>query len=231
MCGRYLLNGTPDEVARYFETLVTDNFPPRFNIAPTQAVPIIRQDPATRAPTRQYALVRWGFIPSWSKTGDFHGRPLINARSETAAEKPTFRTALARRRCLFPANGFYEWKTEKGAKQPYRMQADDALSLFALAGVWEHWLGADGTELDTAAILTRDAQGEMRAIHNREPVVMARADFEPWLHADETDKQAFLPLLDKPRPFKYEIVRVSRAVNNARNEGEVLLQPDDGRLL
>ncbi len=230
MCGRYLLNGTPDEVGRYFGVPVTDNFPPRYNIAPTQPVAIIRQDPLQRPPARQYALVRWGLIPSWSKEGDMYGRPLINARSETVAEKASFRSAFARRRCLFICNGFYEWKTERGEKQPYRLSLESEVDmpLFAMAGVWEDWLGADGSELETAAILTRDAIGEMRAIHNREPVLVAREDFDDWLHTDELDHALFTKVMNKPRHPKFRLTRVSKAVSNVRNEGPDLLKPDEG---
>ena len=230
MCGRYLLSATPDEVTQAFGISVTDNFPPRYNIAPTQPVAIIRQNPLTRERDREYALVRWGFIPSWSKGGDFHGRPLINARSETVHEKNSYKSAYARRRCLFPVNGFYEWRTEKGAKQPYCMSLGEAgeFPLFALAGIWEHWMGADGTELETAAILTQNATGEMRAVHHREPVMVGEDDFETWLHADETAKRDYGACLDKPRETKFNLVRVSKEVGNVRNEGAALIAPDQG---
>lgn len=205
---------------------VRDNFPPRYNIAPTQPIALIRMGEQTRA--REYALARWGFIPSWAKK-EYHDRmgskPLINARGETAHEKPTFRAAMKRRRCLVPANGFYEWKSEKGARQPYAIRpagAYDAGPLFAFAGIWETAHDPDGGEIDTAAIITIAAGADVSPLHSREPVVIQPCDYADWLEIDERDTADVLPLLRPAPPGWWRFAEVSKAVNNARNEGAAL---------
>jgi putative SOS response-associated peptidase YedK len=221
MCGRFLFTSAPEAVGRAFEIAVTDNFPPRYNVAPTQPIAIIRRDDRGK---REFALARWGFIPAWAKKDYFEkngARLLINARGETVAEKPTFRSAFRRRRCLVPADGFYEWKTEKGARQPYLIRPAEG-GVFGFAGIWETAQDPDGGEIDTAAIITTEAGADIAALHNREPVVIARKDFARWLDADETDAAGVKSLL-APAPAGFWTVHaVSKAVNNARNEGEAL---------
>jgi putative SOS response-associated peptidase YedK len=155
---------------------------------------IVRQDKGTR----HFALVRWGFIPSWVKEPQ-PGRPLINARSETVLEKPSFRNAIRRRRCLIPADGFYEWEGDvPGKKRPYLIEPVSR-NLIAFAGIWETWMGADGSELETAAIITTDANAEVATIHTRSPVVIAPEDFEPWLDCSNDNLRDIVPLL-RPAP-------------------------------
>ncbi|MEO1253154.1 MAG: SOS response-associated peptidase [Pseudomonadota bacterium] len=224
MCGRYHLNSTPAEVSRHFDVDTRDNFPPRYNVAPTQPIAVIRmsEDPI---PARQYALMRWGFIPSWAKK-DYHERmgskPLINARAETAAEKPTFRAAFKRRRCLIPANGFYEWKAQEGGKQPYAIHRD---GLFGFAGIWETATDPDGGEIDTCAILTTAAGPDLRALHHREPVVIAPEHYEIWLETDERDAPMLVDLLRAPAEGAWAYHPVSKAVGSPRNDGLELIKP------
>ena len=157
-------------------------FPPRSHVAPGQPIAIVRIEERRR----RFALVRWGFIPSWLKEVK-PGKPLINARGETAMEKPSFRNAMRRRRCLVPADGFYEWLGDvPGRKIPYHVQCAGG-GLFAFGGLWEHWMGADGSEIETALILTTAANREVSEIHGRMPVVIAREDFEIWLNGEAAD--------------------------------------------
>ena len=167
MCGRFTLRVTPEQAREAFGYEAKPNFPPRYNIAPTQPVAIIREE----QDRPEFALVRWGLIPPWVK--DLKAFPtLINARSEQAAEKPAFRNAIRRRRCLIPADGFYEWqKTPTGKKQPFLIERPDS-RVFAFAGLWESWMDAEGNELDSAAILTTQANETLAPIHDRMPVVI-----------------------------------------------------------
>jgi putative SOS response-associated peptidase YedK len=221
MCGRFLFTSPPEAVGRAFEIAVTDNFPPRYNVAPTQPIAIIRR---TERGQREFALARWGFIPSWAKS-DFlektGGKPLINARGETVAEKPTFRSAFRRRRCLVPADGFYEWKTEGGARQPYLIRPSEG-GVFGFAGVWETALDPDGGEIDTAAIITTEAGPDLSTLHSREPVVITRDDYGRWLSADERDAEILKSLLAHAPEGFWTHHAVSKAVNNATHEGEAL---------
>ena len=157
-------------------------FPPRSHVAPGQPIAIVRIEERRR----RFALVLWGFIPPWLKEVK-PGKPLINTRGETAMEKPSFRNAMRRRRCLIPADGFYLWLGDvPGRKIPYRAHRDDD-GLFAFGGLWEHWMGADGSEIETALILTTAANREISEINGRMPVVIAREDFETWLAGDAAD--------------------------------------------
>ena len=221
MCGRYHLNSTPSEVSKHFDVDVRDNFPPRYNIAPTQPIATIRMS-ETRS--REYALMRWGFIPSWAK-GDYLKRlgskPLINARAETVAEKPTFRSAFKRRRCLVPADGFYEWKGKAGDKQPFNIARG---GLFGFAGVWETAMDPDGGEMDTCAILTTAAGPDIKALHSREPIVIAPAHYELWLTADERDLDYLDDLLHAPPKGTWCHYPVSKAVGSPRNDKPELLK-------
>lgn len=221
MCGRYLFTSPPEAAREAFGVEIRANFPPRWNIAPTQPIAVIRM---SERRAREFALMRWGFIPSWAKKDYFDRvgtKPLINARGETVAEKPTFRAAFRRRRCLVPADGFYEWRTEKGARQPYLIRLS-AGGLFAFAGLWETAHDPDGGEIDTAAIITTEAGPDVAALHNREPVVIMPSNYAAWLEADETDAAAALAMVRPAPEAWWSYHAVSKAVNNARNEGEAL---------
>jgi putative SOS response-associated peptidase YedK len=224
MCSRYSLTSPAEAVRRTFATFNVEEFPPRYNIAPTQPVLIVRN---SLRHEREAVLVRWGLIPSWVKDPRFF-TTLINARAETAREKPSFRASMRHRRCLVPTDGFYEWTGEKGAKQPHLIRPKGG-GLMAMAGIWEHWLGADGSELETMAILTVAANRTMRPIHDRMPVILGPDAFEPWLDCRSGSAEAIAQLL-KPAPDELlEVVAVSRALNNPRNEGpEMQRSPGDG---
>lgn len=221
MCGRFLLASPPHIVRDLLDIEIRENFPARYNIAPTQPIAIAR---IGERRAREFALVRWGFVPSWAKKEYFEkvgSRPLINARGETVAEKPTFRGAFKRRRCLIPADGFYEWRAEDGARQPYFIKPS-AGGLFVFAGVWETATDPDGGEIDTAAIITTEAGADIAPLHNREPVVIARENFEKWLDIDERETEAAKAMIAaQPKGF-WTFHQVSKAVNNARNDGEQL---------
>ena len=166
MCGRYTVTATPEVLRALFGYPEQPNFPPRFNIAPTQPIAIVRLMDGKR----QFALVRWGLLPSWVKDPKAFTL-LINARGETVCEKPAFRAAMKRRRCLIPADGFYEWQAAAGRKQPFYVRAKSGAP-FAFAGLWETWEGPNGEELDTAAIVTTRANRALSPIHDRMPVVV-----------------------------------------------------------
>lgn len=214
MCSRYSLTAPPEAIAKLFGVHIAEGFPPRYNIAPTQPVGIVRNDIKGRP---EFALVRWGLIPSWVK--DPRGfSTLINARSEGAAEKPSFRGGLRHRRCLVPADGFYEWTGPRGAKRPYLVRMKDH-GAFALAGLADHWLGADGSELETMAILTTEANTEMAPIHDRMPVIVAPGDYARWLDCKPGTAEVILDLLTPLPPGSLVIDEVDRAVNDPRKEG------------
>ena len=181
MCGLYSFRKSAEETRSLFAYRDEPEFPPRTYVAPGSPIAIVRME----AGERRFALVRWGLIPSWTRELQ-PGRPLINARAETVAEKPSFRNAFRRRRCLIPADGFYEWKGDvPGRKQPYFIHRPDH-GLFGFAGLWEHWMSADGSEIETACIITTAPNATMAAIHNRMPVVIQPGDFETWLDPDES---------------------------------------------
>jgi len=199
MCGRYTVRATWQEIIQLFHVTQAQavEWMPRYNIAPTQDVPIVRANGATRELRR----VRWGLIPAWAKDEKMGSR-MINARAETIAEKPSFRTAFRRRRCLVVTDGFYEWKTMGKTKQPYFIQRADQQP-FAFAGLWEQWWGPPEQRriepLETCTIITTDANPFMAPLHDRMPVILSAADYEPWLKADHPDVDE-LPRLLQPYP-------------------------------
>ena len=220
MCGRFALTATPDEVQALMGYLDEVDFPPRYNIAPTQPVAIVR---LVRG-ERRFALVRSGLVPSFVKDPKNFSL-FFNARSETAAEKPTFRAAMRYRRCLFPASGFYEWRRGPGkSKQPYWVRPK-AGGLIAFAGLWETWSDRDGGEIDSAVILTTDASQAIAPIHDRMPVVIAPADFDRWLDAREYPPAAVADLLRPAPEDLFEAIAVGPEVNSARNDNPSLLAP------
>ncbi|MGI9477010.1 MAG: SOS response-associated peptidase [Hyphomicrobiaceae bacterium] len=235
MCSRYSLTSPHAAVRNYFGYGNEHPFPPRYNIAPTDPVAIIR--PGGRHP-RELVLVRWGLIPSWVKEpAEFS--TLINARAETLTEKPSFRGALRHKRCLVPANGFFEWTGPRGAKQPHyvhraawRAEApDDAIPPLAFAGLYEDWLGPDGSEIDTMVIVTVPANREMRTVHDRMPALLEPAEFDAWLDVKSVRDEVALKLLGPAPDQTLALTAVSPEINNPRAEGAELLQPAIPRLL
>ena len=225
MCGRFVLNASPEEIAALFGLAQAPLLAPRYNIAPTQPVGVVRIDPRTHE--RAWALVHWGLIPSWSKDPSIGGR-MINARAETVAEKPSFRAAFKRRRCLVPASGFYEWKKLDKRKQPTYIRAADG-GVLAFAGLWETWVGSDGSELESCTILTTDANEAMAELHDRMPVIVEPADFADWLGAGGDDSPFRLSQLQHLfRPYPGEQLTfypVSTYVNSPSNEGDACVEP------
>lgn len=220
MCGRYAITLPPQAMRELLEYPEQPNFPPRYNIAPTQPVPVV----LLHEGARQFMLMRWGFIPSWVK--DPKDFPLvINIRSESAAEKPSFRAALTRRRCLMPVDGFYEWRRSGKENQPYLFRRPDR-GLFAFAALWETWHSQDGSEIDTVAMVTGPANGLMSAIHHRCPVILDPAQYDAWL--DPTATPNAVGSLLKPPPEDFlELLAVSPAVNKVANDGPEVQEPFD----
>ena len=219
MCGRYVITSAPEAIRALFRYPAQPNFPARYNIAPTQPVPIIRIFEGVRG----FALVRWGLIPSWVKDPR-HFTLLINARGETVAEKPAFRNAMKRRRCLFPANGFYEWKSDGARKRPYfiRPRVDGPI---AFAGLWETWMGPNGEEVETACIITTTANRTLAPIHDRMPVVIAPDGFDLWLDCANVDAATAAALILPAPDDLFEAYEVSTAVNRTANDSAALIAP------
>ncbi len=214
MCGRFALYATPEELIREFSLKQKINIPPRYNIAPTQQVAIIRDVPGNG---RQFTMVRWGLIPPWSKD-EKGGALLINARGETLAEKPSFRDAFARRRCLIPARGFYEWTKSGKIKQPYFISMKNG-GLFAMAGIWETWTDSGGKTIESVSIITTTANGIVGKIHERMPVILSKEVYGLWLAAHFRDGNSFAEILKPYSPYKIKTHPVSLMVNNVKNEG------------
>jgi putative SOS response-associated peptidase YedK len=226
MCSRYSLTSPPEAVRAVFGYKNAAEFPPRYNIAPTQPVAIVRND---HAATPELALVRWGLIPSWAKD-PARFSTLINARCETAAEKPSFRGAFRHRRCIVPANSFYEWTGKPGSKQPH-MISWKSHEVMGFAGLWEHWLGPDGSEIETMAILTNTANAEMSSLHDRMPVILDPADYEAWLDCRSGSSVGLEHMLNPAPDGSLSIVAVSRELNNPRNDFPQVQEPVPGTLL
>lgn len=223
MCGRFFLDATQEDIEVLVGQLASaDRLAPRYNIAPGQPVPIVREDALGK---RHLKLVHWGLVPSWSKGPDPHFS-MINARAETVADKPAYRAPLRYRRCLIPASGFYEWQpTGRGFKQPFAIRRKDHRP-FAMAGIWEHWMGADGSELESCSIIVTAANAALALVHERMPVILAPTDFAAWLDRAQQHPDDLLPLL-RPSPAEdLEVYRVSREVNNPQQDGPRLIQPE-----
>ena len=187
MCGRYRLSRRKQLVEEYFDTVSDEpDLSPRYNIAPTQQVPVIRQNPTE--PVRELSLIRWGLIPSWAKDTSI-AASMINARSETASTKPAFRDPLKLRRCLIPADGFYEWQRTAKSKQPYCFEVNNG-DLFAFAGLWDRWKDANGKWLKTCSILTTVPNSVTSAVHDRMPVILDPDSYDLWLDPGMTDVAA-----------------------------------------
>jgi putative SOS response-associated peptidase YedK len=218
MCGRYVITTAPEAMRRLFAYFEQPNFPPRYNIAPTQPVPVVRLAEGKR----QFALMRWGLIPSWVK--DPRKFSLLHvARAESVTEKPAFRAAMKRRRCLVPADGFYEW-SEDGRKQPYFVHPATAGAI-AFAGLWETWTGPNGEELDTVAIVTTPANRVLRPICQRMPAIVPPEAFDFWLDCARVDAETAAALLVPAPEHLLEAHEVATAVNRTVNDSPALIAP------
>ncbi len=219
MCGRFTLAVPGEQVAAQFQLAAPPELAARYNIAPTQQVAAVRAAEGGR----ELALFRWGLVPSWAKDPSVGAR-MINARSETAAEKPAFRTALRQRRCLIPADGFYEWQAAAGGKQPFHIRCADG-GLMAFAGLYEHWKTPEGGWLHSCTILTTEANALMRPLHERMPVILAPEHYALWLDPGLRDAGPLQQLL-APYPAEQLVATpVSKAVNRVANDGPELLAP------
>ena len=217
MCGRYRLSRRKQIIEEHFEIADwQDDWSPRYNIAPTQPVPVIRQHP--KEPLRQISTMGWGLIPRWAKDASGAANA-INARSETATEKPAFRDPLRIRRCLIPANGFYEWKHTATIKQPFCFEVNDG-ELFAFAGLWDGWRDKNGRWVKTCSILTTTANAATSTVHDRMPVILDPAAYDVWLDPAMQDVAAISELL---KPYDARLMRsypVSTRINRVANDDE-----------
>jgi putative SOS response-associated peptidase YedK len=217
MCGRYELHTHPAAIALAFGLAYPPSIEPRYNIAPMQMVPIVRVNAAGE---RELVQVRWGLVPRWAKDPSIGAR-MINARAETASTRGAFRHALARRRCLVPADGFYEWQAGASGKQPMHVARRDRRP-FGMAGLFERWLSPDGEVLDTCTILTTPANALLRPLHERMPVIVAPEAYERWLDVSQAE------VADLLAPMPEDALRlqpVSTRVNAVRNDDASLIEP------
>jgi putative SOS response-associated peptidase YedK len=223
LCGRLTLTHPTQAVASLFQyesdDKAAEDFPPRYNIGPTQPIVTIRQEMARRV----LRLVRWGLVPAWVKDPQKFTL-LINARAETVRDKPSFRGSMRHHRCLIPATGYYEWHREGGNKQPFYMRPKNG-ALFAMAGLWAEWSGPDGNLIDSGAVLTQPANQALSGIHHRMPVVLPPERFDDWLNVAEIDAPEAHRLLQPVPDDFFEAIPVSSRVNYIRNDDAELIKP------
>ncbi len=219
MCGRYTLATPVEALAEEFGVAgPLPEVPPSYNVAPTQEVAVM----LVEGGERRLEMLRWGLIPSWADDPQIGSR-MINARCETVSEKPSFRGAFRRRRCLLPADGFYEWQRTDNGKQPYHIHANDG-SPFAFAGLWESWSG-DGEEIRSCTILTTETNEVVGEVHHRMPVIVAPEDYETWLDPDVREADRLTPLLTPYPSEALEAYPVSRFVNSPSNDDKRCVEP------
>jgi len=224
MCGRFSLISSEELIKRIFR-LNHAPVQPRFNIAPTQDAAVVRI--AVNSNERELAQLRWGLIPPWSKDASI-GVCMINAKSETVFEKPAFRQAARSRRCLIPADGFYEWKQSGGAKQAHYIYLKDKQP-FAMAGLWEKWQSPDGAEVQSCTVLTTDANDLVGPIHHRMPVILPIDQHDAWLDPAMQRQEILKQMLRPYDAGKMAQHQVGSIVNNARNESLDCIKPSDNK--
>lgn len=220
MCGRFALLILGGALAEEFGAAVPQGLAPRYNIAPTQPVLAVRAVPGNGR--REIVALRWGLVPPWAKDPSIGDR-MINARAETVAEKPAFRSAFRKRRCLIPASGFYEWKKTGGRKQPHYIRRRDGAPL-AFAGLWERWAPEGEAPLETCAIVTTDANDLLAAVHDRMPVILSPAAYDAWLDPG-ADPGRLRALLAPSPPGDLEMYPIGLLVNNPRIDDPRLIVP------
>jgi len=222
MCGRYRLSRREQIIEEHFDTAPwEDDWTPRFDVAPTQSVPVIRQHP--KEPIRQLSLMKRGLIPHWAKDRSI-ATNTINAKSETASSKPAFRDSLKSRRCLIPADGFYEWVRAGKSKRPYCFEVNDG-ELFAFAGLWDRWKDPSGNWIKTCSILTTTPNAVTAPVHDRMPVILEPDTYDLWLDPGMSDVSAATDLL---KPYDSRLMRsypVSTRVNHVANDDEECCRP------
>jgi putative SOS response-associated peptidase YedK len=219
MCGRFVITSPPAALRQIFGYVEQPNFPPRHNIAPTQPIPVIILENGVR----HFRLMRWGLLPAWVKDARKFTL-LINARAETVLEKPAFKNAMKRRRCLIPADGYYEWQASERRKRPYFIHRRDGAPI-GLAGLAETWIGPNGEELDTVAIVTAPASADLSVLHHRVPVTIGADDFERWLDCRDENTETAMALLAPPREGEFAWHEISTRVNRVANDGAQLILP------
>jgi len=226
MCGRFRLSRRKQVVTEHFDAISEEpDWEPRYNIAPTQLVPVIQQNP--KDPIREISFMGWGLIPLWSKDSSL-AASMINARSETASTKPAFSDALKHRRCLIPEDGFYEWKRSGASKQPFCFEVNNG-ELFAFAGLWDRWKDASGTWLKTFSILTTTPNAVTAAVHDRMPVILGTDSYDLWL---DPGMKNVLEVSELLKPFDAAQMRsypVSNRVNHVANDDEKCSRPVEPR--
>jgi len=218
MCGRFAQRSDPKRLAKEFKVAEVPQVEARYNIAPTQEILAVRE----LADGREMAFFKWGLVPSWAKDTSMGAR-LINARSETVGEKPAFREAFKQRRCIIPADGFYEWQRTEGRKQPFFFLMRDERP-FGFAGLWERWEGEGGQAIDSCTILTTEANEVLRPVHDRMPVILHPDEYEAWL---DTDVRKLDLIKEMLRPYPAEEMtsyQVSTAINSPRSQGAELIE-------
>ena len=221
MCGRYTLTASAQIIAEFFKLSEVPDIKPRYNIAPTQSVATVTASPQLQ---RQFQFMRWGLIPSWAKDIKI-GSKTINARSETVAEKPAFRSAIKHRRCLIVADGFYEWLPLLKHKQPYYFQMAEGAP-FAFAGLWENWESPEAENIVSCTIITTAANETVQPVHDRMPVILPSSAWEQWLDPAVNSAQQVLPLL-KPYAAAMKTNAVSAIVNSPTRDSPECIQPID----
>ncbi len=219
MCGRFVITSPPAALRQIFGYIEQPNFPPRHNIAPTQPIPVVIVENGIR----HFRLMRWGLLPAWVKDPRKFTL-LINARAETVKEKPAFKNAIKRRRCLIPADGYYEWQASETRKRPYFIHRRDGAPV-GLAGLAETWIGPNGEELDTVAIVTAPASADLAVLHHRVPVTIEPGDFDRWLDCSDDDAQTVMALLRAPGEGCFVWHEISTRVNRAANDDAQLMLP------
>jgi putative SOS response-associated peptidase YedK len=219
MCGRFIISSPPDALRRMFDYREQPNFPARYNVAPTQPVPVIVMGNGAR----HFQLMRWGLLPSWVKDPKQFSL-VINARSETVLEKPAFKNAIRRRRCLIPADGYYEWQVAGGRKRPFFIHRRDGRSI-GFAALYETWIGPHGEELDTVAIVTTSASADLAFLHHRVPVTIDPDDFDSWLDCSSEDVTEAMEMLSAPAEGEFAWHEVSTRVNHVAHDDPQLILP------
>ena len=224
MCGRYALYGPTSRIREQFDLDHQFDFAPHYNIAPTTKALVVHSGSQS---VRVASLYRWGLVPVWAKDATI-GAKLINARGETVAEKPAFRTAFRRGRCLVPANGFYEWKsvkeTGRTVKQPYYIRPQDEGELFGFAGLTERWVSPNGEEIHSCCIITTAANSLMMPIHDRMPAILSANDYDEWLDPANTDTETLRAMLRPAECGDMIAYPVTRTVNSSRNDSSTFVE-------
>lgn len=224
MCGRYTLKTPPEAIASHFAVAEFSELRTRFNIAPTQLAPAVLCMESGR---RSMAMLRWGLVPHWAKDASM-GVRMINARVETISEKPAFREPFKSRRCLVPADGFYEWEKQGTERTPYYFQLSESQP-FGMAGLWDEWHDPNGSPLHTFTIITREANAAVAPIHERMPVIVSPSDYEAWLSGETMSVEDRLALLDSALSEQLTRHEVGRAVGNPRHDAPDCIEPVGGK--